>query len=199
MPIVLTTFARMNWKKIYFFIIAYLLVSCEGDQSVRYVFTDLSLEHISSETGPNQTNDHLDQSSTTYGIRCNLSPVETYRKGRYFDPYESSISCDDPIQFIYITATSDFDLIHPEGSLLNDLFYYNPGNLRDAEYLNGDTVAPYFDMKHLPTYPDSNFPEYADFMLAEPITSSQNIAFIVRMITYSGTAFVDTTSTIQLH
>lgn len=189
----------MNWKKLYVIGIALFLASCEGDQTVRYIFTDLTLEHISSENGANQVIDNPDQSSATYGFRCHLSPEETYRKGRYFDPYESSISCDDPIQFIYITATSDFDANHPAGSLLNDLFYYNPGNLRAAEYLHGDTLAPYIDMKHLPTYPDSNFPEYADFMLAEPIPSNQDIAFIVRLVAYSGTSFVDTTSTIQLH
>lgn len=188
----------MNWKKIYFFIIALFLLSCEGDQSVSYIFTGLELEHITSQYGQNRVTASAEQSSSTYGIRCNLSPVETYRKGRYFDPYESYVSCDDPIQFIYITATNDFDAEHPAGHLLNDFFYYNPGNLREAIYLHGDTIAPDIDMKLLPTYPNSNFPEYADFMLSQPIESTSDIAFVVRLVTQSGQIFIDTTSTIHL-
>ena len=186
-------------KNYFYLFLLLVFTSCEGDQTVKYVFTDLQADHLTSENGANDINTNSQQASATYGIRCNLSPVETYRKGRYFDPYESSVNCEDPVEFVLITATADFDSEHPQGSLLNDLFYYNPGNLRDVTFLENDSLAPYIDMRHLPTYPTSNFPEYADFMLENSIGQATDISFIVHLITQNGDEFIDTTSTIQLH
>ncbi len=98
------------------------IYSCEGDQELRFVFTDLSVENTTSEMGMPHVNYGDSLSGNLYGIRMNLYPEETSRKGRYFDPFEAPAIGGNAFRYIFITSNKDFDEEHPAGTLLNGVF-----------------------------------------------------------------------------
>jgi hypothetical protein len=173
------------------------LVSCEGDQTVNFRFTKLVLEHLSSEGGNVFVTGVDSMQKTLYGIRMNLFPVETYRKGRYFDP-ETPAEEEDRIKYIYITSDEEFDSEHPANTLLNEKFYYFPGNFIYCSQLKDSTCFPVL-AKYLPDFPENNFPDYADLLLREYPENNSPRKFYIQLVFQSGATFSDSTSVIQLN
>jgi hypothetical protein len=185
---------------IHFFILILALmalVSCEGDQTVRFRFTKLELEHLSSEGGNVKVTGVDSMQKELYGIRMNLFPVETFRKGRYFDP-ETPAEEEDRIKYIYITSDQDFDNDHPANTLLNEKFYYFPGNFLYSSPLKDSTCFPVL-AKYLPDFPDNNFPDYADLLLIGYSENNLPRKFYIKLKFQSGSTFSDSTSIIKLY
>ncbi len=157
---------RIERIKLFFLAIVLLLAlsSCEGDQTVRFKFTNLELVHLTSEHGMPIVFDADSAIGALYGIRMNLFPEETYRKGRYFDSYDSPPYLESDMKSIVITSNQDFDDLHPAGSILNDCFYRFPGSYVDADTLT-DTLGFRILSQYFPGYPDIIFPEYSDLLL----------------------------------
>src|SRR6478609_10630213 len=103
-----------------------VFVSCEGDQTVRFRFTGLDLDHVNSAPGlPVIAHDSVPKK--LYGIRLYLYPAETYRKGRYFDPYEAPPINEDPITKLTVWCDSAFNGATP-GSPINNQFLLFQGS-----------------------------------------------------------------------
>jgi hypothetical protein len=173
------------------------LVSCEGDQTVRFKFTNLELDHLSSEQGIPIVIDADSAKGALYGIRMNLFPEETYRKGRYFDAYDSPPYLESDMKSIVITSSHDFDEDHPEGAILNDCFYRFPGTYLLADTLT-DTLGFRIFSDDFPDYPDVIFPEYYDLLLLKYPTVHVSRTFFIRMTFSDGTVLSDSTEVIKL-
>jgi hypothetical protein len=175
-----------------------LLISCEGDQFVRYRINGLDLLPIQAATTEPQvlTNEYCDVD--VFGLRFDLMSEETHRKGRYFDYYESSVTCDNSIKQLKIYSNVDFDSSHPAGSSLNEYFYYFPGDYTHVEGLLNDTIAPYITAKYMPNYIDQNFPKYADFLLTKRPDNNTTRKFFARIELRDGTVHIDSTITLNL-
>jgi len=198
------TFGRTNFGMKHFIRLLSLLCvttlcSCEGDQTVRYKFTGLDLQHIHTSSGLTEVFSSDSIQKELYGLRLNLHPVETFRKGRYFDPYEAPAQNENPVHYIFITSDKAMDVDHTEGSLLNGNFIYFPGNYNYCRPLPEDSTAFYITADYLPRYPDNNFPDYADLLLINYPDSLDERKFFVRIVLYDGTEFSDSTSTIKLY
>jgi hypothetical protein len=174
-----------------------ILISCEGDQTVRFKFTNLELVHLSSEAGNPIVIDDDSTKGVLYGIRMNLFPEETYRKGRYFDAYDSPPYLESDMKSIVITSNQDFDDLHPAGNILNDCFYRFPGSYLLADTLR-DTLGFWILSDDFPGYPDVIFPEYYDLLLLKYPTVHVSRTFFIRMTFSDGTALSDSTELIKL-
>jgi hypothetical protein len=172
-------------------------MSCEGDQTVRFKFTNLELVHLSSEPGIPIVIDTDSTNGALYGIRMNLFPEETYRKGRYFDAYDSPPYLESEMKSIVITSNQDFDEDHSEGSILNDCFYRFPGSYLLADTLR-DTLGFRIFSDDFPDYPDVIFPEYYDLLLYKSPTVHVSRTFFIRMTFSDGTILSDSTEIIKL-
>jgi len=173
------------------------LVSCEGDQDVHYRFTSMDVENVkNTNTFPSPTSD-TSIAANQYGIRINLHPEETYRKGRYFDAYESPVTCENAITSILVTADSSFGNNYPAGDSLNDHFILFNGN-----YLH---TTPLLATGGQPTavdrddYATHNFPEYTELLLVVPPDTARSFRFRVDIILKDGTHWTDSTAHVFLH
>src|SRR3989344_6169702 len=104
-----------------------LLVACEGDQTVKFKWTALDITNLDNTSRyPAPTG--LDSiSKSVYGIRMYLFPVETYRQGRYFDEYESSVVNENNVDTISVSSTQDIYIANDTflaGESINSLFYF---------------------------------------------------------------------------
>lgn len=165
---------------------------------MRYKFTNLQLEQLTTSTGPPTVFDADSISKAIYGLRLNLFPVETFRKGRYFDPYEAPAQNENAISNILITSDVAMDAAHQPGSNLNGFFIYYPGNyiyceaVPDTGYFN---VFP----EYLPSFPENNFPEFADLLLTKNVEFDLTRKFFIRLEMTDGTIYTDSTHTVFLY
>ena len=185
----------MKNKLAYFLFAAFIfgLVSCEGDQTVRYRFTGLDVVPANSAGGfITPTFDPIP--AQTAGIRLLLFPEETYRQGRYFDPQESSVNNENPITVIKIWCNRPFNA-DTAGTLLNNYFVYVPGNYLYAKPLDNGLhpTARYND-----DYEYNNFPDHAD-LLMRVAPQPGDYTFYVELQMDNGGIYTDSTSTMHLY
>ncbi len=176
-----------------------LFSSCEGDEYVTYRFMNLTLAHADSSPGLPVEATVDSMRKDIYVLRLYLYPVETSRKGRYFDSYESQVVPENPIEKIVITSSDSFDISHPAGANLNNYFVYFPGNYMFV----GEPIA--FEGKITPTakhrddYEGKNFPEYADLLLIHPPDNFVARKFYVNLTMKGEGVWTDSTSLIKLY
>ena len=175
-----------------------LLISCEGDQFVRYRINGLDLLPIQSATAEPQVLIGESCDIDVFGLRFYLMSEETKRKGRYFDYYESGVTCDNPIKKLKIYSNVEFDSSHPAGSSLNEYFYYFPGDYTQVKGVLNDTLPPYITAKHMPDYEKQNFPKHADFLLIKRPANNSSRKFFARIELSDGIVHIDSTITLNL-
>lgn len=176
-----------------------LLVACEGDQTVKYKWTRLDVTNLDNTSRyPAPTG--LDSiSKSVYGIRLYLFPVETYRKGRYFDEYESIVINENPVDTISISSTQDLYLANDTfiaGEPINSLFYHFNNTYSTSAQMSFYGLpanAYYYD-----NYKDVPYPEYVDLLLMFPPINSIEQRFRIYMRMDDGQVYVDTTESIKL-
>ncbi len=181
------------------FLALLFFTSCEGDEVVRYRFTSLDLENADSSPGLPVVNNADSLAKEIYALRLYLHPVQTYRKGRYFDSYESSVNAENFIKKIKITSSDSFDILHPALSNLNNYFVYLPGNYMNVskpiEYEG--TIQP--TAKYNADYEENNFPEYADLLLIHSPDNFVPRKFYVELFLEGGEVWLDSTALIKLY
>lgn len=171
------------------------LSSCEGDQTVHYAFTDLDLAHLNTSAGmPFLSSDSVPK--TLYGIRLSLHPQEISRKGRYFDPNESSVVNDNPITLFKVWSDSTF-MGQTPGTILNDHFMHFPGSYLHAERIEiGGSIEP--TARYSPDYENNNFPLYTDVLLiSDPNPGAYK--FFIELTLENGSIFTDSTLMVKLY
>jgi hypothetical protein len=179
-------------------IILLSLTACENDQSVGYKFTGLKAVNLNSTPGKPVVDDADSIRKEIYGIRLYLYPVETYRKGRYFDESESGVSAEDPVADIDITSSAAFDAAHPPGTDLTNYFFYFPGNYFHCTDLNdGSQFRP--TAKYNDDYADHNFPDHADLLLKSMPDNSAYRKFYIKLKYKSGYYRTDSTKLVRLY
>ena len=174
------------------------LIACEGDQTLRYKIGGLSVVPLETSLAYPIELTSNSCAASTFGLRLDLMSYETYRKGRYFDYYESYAQCENPIKYLRITSPVDFNVSHPAGTLLNDCFYYFPGDYSMVEGMLIDSTPPKITARYMPDYETQNFPLYADLLLLELPTSEITTPFQVEIELSDGTVYQSSTSAITL-
>jgi len=176
-----------------------LIISCEGDQTVKYRFTSLDIENINYSGRLPQVSYSDSIPTNVYGIRLNLHSVETYRKGRYFDSYESSVSNENPITKIKITSTDSFNTNYPKGTILNKCFVYFPGNYNYVSVPIEENGTIYPNAEYNEDYPKNNFPLYVDLLLWKNVNNKIPRKFYVELVLKEGQVWTDSTELIKLY
>jgi len=174
--------------------VLFTLLSCEGDYSITYEFTGLSIEHAEN-TGEAPAVTNVDSiPANAYVLRLNLYPKELSRSGRYLDRETPPTNVNAP-DSILVISNMDFDSDHPAGTSLNDFFlifnhsYFYTSDLEDLLITN----------QHYDGYYDTPWPEFADLLLTTPPEISGNHKFFVYLRLKDGTEFIDSTNAIKLY
>lgn len=172
-----------------------VMLSCEGDISLDYKFTDLTVENAEN-TGEMPVVNTLDSiPAAAYVIRMNLFPEEVSRsRGRYFDTETPPRNTNRP-DSINVFANIDFNLEHPAGASLNEYFV-----IFNHSYLNTSTLDdPYITNQYSHLFYEEPMPNYADLLLMELPDESGDFEFTVYMKLADGTAFSKTTNLIRIY
>jgi hypothetical protein len=190
----------MKLKQILFlFFISLMFVSCEGDISVGYKFGGLDVYHLDNTGSIPQKSTADSLPGIAYGLRLDFHSVETYRgRGRYVDYNDDPPSNENSMRAIYITSNEPFDASHPAGSLLNDKFYYFPGNYANSEALL-DSTPFVLNVQSMREFPEMEFVEYADLLLINPPNYLGQRSFTVRIVLQDSTEMIANTSLIKLY
>jgi hypothetical protein len=169
--------------------------NCEGDISIDYEFTDLTVEHAEN-TGDVPVINALDSiPAAAYVLRLNLFPVEVSRgRGRYLDTETPPRNVNWP-DSIHVTADIDFDAEHPAGTSLNDYFIIFNHNYMHTSTLDELHITNQYS--HL--FYDDPLPKYADLLLMELPTETGNFAFTVYFELKDGTNYLKTTESIRIY
>jgi hypothetical protein len=175
-----------------------LLISCEGDQTLRYRITGLEAIPLETSAAYPVELTGTTCSAGTFGIRLDLKTIETYRKGRYFDYYESYADCENNFKYLRIRSTTDFNATHPAGTLLNDCFYYFPGDYTQVTGVLVDSTPPEITARYMPDYETQNFPLYADLLMLEKPSEEISLSFDVEIEWSNGFIFQSSTPVITL-
>ncbi len=172
-----------------------VMLSCEGDISLDYKFTDLTVENAEN-TGDVPVVNTLDSiPAVAYVIRMNLFPEEVSRsRGRYFDTETPPHNINRP-DSINVFSNIDFDSEHPAGTSLNDYFV-----IFNHSYLNTSPLSdPYITNQYSHLFYENPMPNYADLLLMELPEESRDFEFTVYMKLADGTTFSKTTNLIRIY
>lgn len=171
------------------------MLSCEGDISLDYEFTDLSVENAENTGGAPVVSPLDSISAASYVLRLNLFPVEVSRsRGRYLDAETPPRNINRP-DSINITANLDFDMEHPAGTSLNDYFL-----ILNHNYLHTSTLDDlYITNQYTYLFYDEPLPKYADLLLMEMPEIEGDFIFTVYLELLDGTSFAQSTTLIRLN
>lgn len=174
------------------------LLGCEGDQTLKYKIGGLTAIPLETSFAyPVELEGNVCQAAT-FGLRLDLHSYETYRKGRYFDYYESYAQCENPIKYLRITSSVDYNASHPAGTLLNNCFYYFPGDYSMVEGTLVDSLPPKITARYMQDYETQNFPLYMDLLLLELPEGTIDMPFDVEIELADGTIYESTTAILTL-
>ncbi|MFZ4785768.1 MAG: hypothetical protein ACOYLH_09840, partial [Flavobacteriales bacterium] len=188
----------VSMKKWFFSLSLLALVGCEGDQTLRYKIGGLTAIPLETSLAyPVELEGHSCQAAT-FGLRLDLHSYETYRKGRYFDYYESYAQCENPIKYLRITSAVGYNAAHPAGTLLNNCFYYFPGDYSMVVGPLSGSEPPNITARYMQDYETQNFPLYMDLLLLELPDGTIDMAFDVEIEFADGTTYESTTPVITL-
>lgn len=170
------------------------IVSCEGDITLRYHFTGLSVENAvnTGELPQVTTSDSIPKEA--YAIRLYLYPEELSRDGRYLDP-ETPPSNSNPIDSIAIYSGTKFNDTLQAGARLNSVFRIFNRNYQHVYPVDDFKIANVYNSDFM----DEPVPEYVDLLLIIPPDSIRNYKFHVLMRFKDGTSFLDSTELIRLY
>jgi len=182
-------------QKIWFLFLPIILISCEGDYSIDYHWTEMSVENYANYIDVPEPVTDTTASSEAYAIRVWLTPVETKRKGRYLDretPPRNTNSCSDML----VTSSATYNASHLAGDTLNDFFkiyagdYSNLLPLNRSSYMSNEDASYFFD---------EPYPYFVDLLMMTPPDSLGAHKFTVQMELQDGTVFIDSTTNIFLN
>jgi hypothetical protein len=186
-------------QNLFFFCVSLMFVSCEGDIGISYKFGGLDVYHLDNTGSIPQKSSDDSLPGIAYGIRLDLHSVETGRgNGRYIDYDETPPRNENPMRAIYITSDQPFDASHPAGSLVNDKFYYFPGNYANSEALL-DSTPFVLNVQSMREFPEMEFAEYADLLLINPPENLSKRSFTVRVVLRDSTEMTSNTTLIKLY
>ncbi len=190
----------MKLKQITFlFCVSLMFVSCEGDIYIDYKFGGLDVYHLDNTGNVPQKSTADSLPGMSYGLRLDLHSVETSRgRGRYVDYNDAPPRNENSMRAIYITSDQPFDASHPAGSLLNDKFYYFPGNYSNSVALL-DSTPFVLNVQSMREFPEMEFAEYADLLLINPPNNLGERRFTVRIVLQDSTEMIANTSLIHLY
>lgn len=164
------------------------------DYSIRYVFTNLTLENLDN-TGelPLPTNS-ISVPANAYGIRLNLYPVIVSKGDMLIDAYEYPPQNINYIDSIRVTSNNDFNPSHPAGASLNDLFIYF-----NRSYFSTSTLeAMSIQNNYHEDFYEHPIPDYADLLLISlPDTPSTHV-FTVEIHMLDKTVYTNITPPVTL-
>ncbi|NOQ72769.1 MAG: DUF5034 domain-containing protein [Crocinitomix sp.] len=185
----------MSKQIIYIGLLITLIFSCEGDISLDYEFSDLTLENAEN-MGEQPVVNSLDSiPAAAYVIRMNLFPVEVSRsRGRYFDTETPPNNVNRPTS-IKVSANIDFDLAHPAGSSLNNYFV-----IFNHSYMHTSPLDdPYITNRYAHLFYEEPMPKYADLLLMQLPEHSDDFIFTVEMELMDGASYSKTTEIIRIY
>jgi hypothetical protein len=103
------------------FPIIILFSSCEGDYDVKYEWIGMNVHNADNSYYWPMKTEEDSISMTTYAIKLEMEVFEISKSGRYPDTETPPININQ-LDSLVITSDMDFDVLHPAGTNLTDVF-----------------------------------------------------------------------------
>lgn len=184
-------------RRIIFVLLLVLAFSCENDDySIKYQFTGLSADHLSNVGSIPELCGCDSIPDNAYGIRLYLYPEIVSVGEANPDAHDYPPINVNRIDSIAITSDKDFDLNHPAGSSLTELFYYfNNGYF----YTQPAEPTPYINNYYDIDFKNNPVPSHADFLLSVPAGSTEPHSFYIEIFLLDGLHFTTSLSPVKLY